>query len=44
MKIVDNIDKNSKILLTFLNNSLRDVMRKLSFIEIGKSKKYFNTQ
>lgn len=30
------------MLLTFLNNGLRNIMKKLDFVEIGRSGKYFN--
>lgn len=33
---------NPQMLLTFLNNNLRSIMRKLNYVEIGKSKKFFN--
>ena len=32
------------MLLTFLNNGLKNVMRKLDYMEIGKSGKFFNTK
>jgi hypothetical protein len=32
------------MLLTFLNNGLRNIMRKLDFVEIGRSGKYFNAK
>lgn len=38
-----NIKENPKLLLSFLNNGLRNVMRGLDYMEIGRSGKYFNT-
>ena len=37
-----NIQENPKLLLSFLNNGLRNVMRGLDYMEIGRSGKYFN--
>ena len=34
--------ENPKVLLSFLNNGLRSIMRRLNYIEIGRSGKYFN--
>lgn len=39
-----NLKENPKLLLSFLNNGLRSVMRGLDYMEIGKSGKYFNTR
>jgi hypothetical protein len=39
-----NLKENPKILVSFLNNGLRSVMRGLDYMEIGKSGKYFNTK
>jgi len=41
VKVYDIQDK-PKLLLAFLNNGLRNIMKKLNFVEIGKSGKYFN--
>jgi hypothetical protein len=38
-----NLKENPKLLLSFLNNGLRSLMRSLNYIEIGRSGKYFNT-
>lgn len=38
-----NLKENPKILLSFLNNGLRSLMRNLDYMEIGRSGKYFNT-
>jgi len=38
-----NLKENPKLLLSFLNNGLRSLMRNLNYIEIGRSGKYFNT-
>jgi aubergine-like protein len=43
VKVYD-LSKSSNLLLTFLNNSLRNIMRKLNYVEIGKSGKYFNAK
>ena len=43
VKVFD-LESNPKLLLTFLNNGLRNIMRNLNFVEIGKSGKYFNAQ
>ena len=43
MKVLD-VKKNSNVLLSFLNNGLRNVMRNLDYMEIGRSGKYFNTK
>ena len=34
---------NEQVMLNFLNIALRNVMKKLSFTELGKSRKFFNT-
>ena len=39
-----NVQENPKVLLSFLNNGLRSVMRGLDYMEIGRSGKYFNTK
>ena len=41
-----NIDnpENQKAQLVFLNNFLRTAMKKLNFVEIGKSKKFFDSK
>lgn len=39
-----NVKENPKVLLSFLNNGLRSIMRRLEYMEIGKSGKYFNTK
>lgn len=36
------VKENPKLLLSFLNNGLRSIMRKLNYTEIGRSGKYFN--
>ena len=36
------VKDNPKVLLSFLNNGLRSVMRKLNYMEIGRTGKYFN--
>jgi aubergine-like protein len=36
------VKENPKVLLSFLNNGLRSIMRRLNYIEIGRSGKYFN--
>jgi hypothetical protein len=41
---VYKIKGNPKMLLTFLNNGLKNLMRKLDYVEIGKSGKFFNTK
>lgn len=38
-----NLKENPKLLLSFLNNAIRSLMRSLNYIEIGRSGKYFNT-
>jgi hypothetical protein len=38
-----DVQGNEKILLTFLNNALRSGMRRINFVEIGKTGKYFNS-
>lgn len=38
------VKDNPKVLLSFLNNGLRSIMRKLNYMEIGKTGKYFNAQ
>ncbi len=40
---VYNGKQNPKVLLTFLNNGLRNIMNKLNYVEIGRTNKYFNT-
>lgn len=37
-----NVKENPHLLLSFLNNGLRNVMRGLDYMEIGRSGKYFN--
>lgn len=37
-----NVKENPKVLLSFLNNGLRNIMNKLNYTEIGRSGKYFN--
>lgn len=32
------------MLLTFLNNGLRNIMSRLNYVEIGRSGKYFNAK
>ena len=39
-----NLKENPKLLLSFLNNGLRSVMRGLNYMEIGRSGKYFNAK
>ncbi len=39
-----NFAENPKMLLTFLNNGLRNIMDRLNFVEIGRSGKYFNAK
>lgn len=39
-----NIKQNKQMLVVFLNNALRNLMSRLSYIEIGKTGKYFNSQ
>ena len=34
---------NEQVMLNFLNIALRNVMKKLNFTELGKSRKFFNT-
>jgi hypothetical protein len=41
---VYNTKENPKVLLTFLNNGLRNIMANLNYAEIGKTGKYFNTK
>lgn len=41
VKVYD-LKQSPHLLLAFLNNSLRNIMRKLNYVEIGKSGKYFN--
>lgn len=41
VKVLD-CEENPKVLLSFLNNGLRNIMRKLNYTEIGRSGKYFN--
>jgi len=43
VKILDLKD-NPNLLLSFLNNGLRNVMRGLNYMEIGRSGKYFNAK
>jgi hypothetical protein len=38
------VKENPKLLLSFMNNGLRSIMRKLNYIEIGRSGKYFNAK
>lgn len=37
-----NLLENEKTLLYFLNNGLRNLLRRLDYTEIGKSGKFFN--
>jgi hypothetical protein len=39
-----NVKENPQLLLSFLNNGLRNVMRGLDYMEIGRSGKYFNAK
>lgn len=41
VKVYD-LKQSPHLLLAFLNNSLRNIMRKLNYVEIGRSGKYFN--
>lgn len=41
---VYSVKENPKLLLLFLNNGLRNIMRKLDYVEIGRSGKYFNSK
>lgn len=43
VKVLD-VKQNPNLLLSFLNNGLRNVMRGLDYMEIGRSGKYFNTK
>jgi hypothetical protein len=43
VKVYD-LKSNPNLLLAFLNNTLRNCMRKLNYVEIGKSGKYFNSK
>lgn len=43
VKILD-LKENPNLLLSFLNNGLRNVMRGLNYMEIGRSGKYFNAK
>jgi hypothetical protein len=43
VKILD-LKENPKILLSFLNNALRNVMGKNKYVEIGKTGKFFNSK
>lgn len=43
VKVYD-LKTNPALLLAFLNNTLRNCMRKLNYVEIGKSGKYFNAK
>lgn len=43
MKAFD-ITANPFLLLTFLNNGLRNILGKMGYVEIGRSGKYFNCQ
>lgn len=38
------ISSNSKLLVQFMNNGLRNLMSRQGYMEIGKSGKYFNTK
>ena len=46
VKLVKTYDLKTRpnILLTFLNNGLRNIMGKLGYVEIGRTTKYFNSQ
>ena len=39
-----NLKENPKLLLSFLNNGLRSLMRTLEYMEIGRSGKYFSSK
>lgn len=41
---VYNMAANQKLFLNFLNNGLKNMMRKLDYIEIGRTGKFFNTK
>lgn len=41
---VYNLSGDPKMLLTFLNNGLRNIMSRLNYVEIGRSGKYFNAK
>ena len=41
VKIYDLVE-NPRLLLAFLNNGLRNIMKNLNFVEIGRSGKFFN--
>ena len=43
VKVLD-LQENPNLLLSFLNNGLRNVMRGLDYMEIGRSGKYFNAK
>lgn len=38
-----NFESNPKLLLVFLNNSVKNIMRKLNYMAIGKTGEYFKT-
>ena len=38
-----SVKENSKMLVGFLNNGLRNLMSRLNYVEIGRSGKYFNS-
>lgn len=41
---VYNLSGDPKLLLTFLNNGLRNIMSRLNYVEIGRSGKFFNAK
>lgn len=41
---VYNLSGDPKMLLTFLNNGLRNIMSRLNYVEIGRSGKFFNAK
>lgn len=43
VKIYD-LKANPKLFLAFLNNALRNSMRNINYVEIGKTGKYFNSK